>query len=187
MKIFFEAVVTLLGISALVFSLTKRHVGGIKGYCYALLMTVGGLAAVIGALFLFGPAVTGTVVLCAAAGFIPFICVYNIIIYCRLKKYGGRCEGYLYHWGVSSKSHPHDCPVIGYVATDGEQMSFEFRNNIFLTEKRCLRGVDIIFDMKRPEKAYVVKFSLMSYITGLVVFMPLLVMTAIFSIDTITA
>lgn len=185
MNVIINGVICISGISMFIFALIHHKVGGLKGWLMAMLLAVGGLAALIGAMFLFGPVGTGIVVLGAACGFIPALCLYNIINYLRLKKHGGRSEGDLLYWGFSSKMHPYDCPVISYVSNDGEQRSFKFKNNIFLTEKRCLKGVDIIFDNKRPYKAYVEKYSLMTYIVGFIIFVPLFVMDVKFSILTL--
>ena len=185
MNVIINGVICILGISMFIFALIHHKVGGLKGWMMAMLLAVGGLAALIGAMFLFGPVGTGIVVLGAACSFLPVLCLYNIINYLRLKKYGGRSEGYLLYWGFPTRMRPHDAPVISYVSNDGEQRSFEFKNNLFLTEKRCLRGIDIIFDNNRPYKAYVEKYSLMTYIVGLMVFTPLLVMDVKFSILTL--
>lgn len=181
----FSVFILLILLSVFILSLLHRKIGGLKGIGIAFLLTVSGLGSIIILMLLIGPVITGTVVLCTACGVIPAVCVYHIINYLRLKRSGGSSEGYMLHWGFSSRMNPNDCPVIIYVSNDGEQRSFEFKNNIFLTEKRCLRGVNIIYDIMRPSRAYVEKYSFMSYMLGLIVFAPLLVLAAMFSVQTL--
>jgi len=168
----FAFLLAVFGIAGVVYALINHKVRGLKGFGAALLITVCGAAAVIVSLLLFGAAVTGRLALLVLSGAVPGICLYHIIRYSRLKKYGGRSEGVLYHWGEAARMNPNNAPVIGYAGTDGEEMSLEFRSNIFLTEKRCREGVNVIFDIEHSERAYVEKYSLMTHIAGLIVFAP---------------